>query len=219
MSTTLLMDAVFAFLVLYLCRRLRKFPRLVAIMCAFGAFFAAMAFPVLIGSIADRGATNVGLTVLLMIDVAGAVVFVGEVVFGNKHHPVMTPLVCTVFGLSLAATVVDLPLLKTHSTQMLPATAAALRQQIAHARTVHATSASAVSAQYSHLLLLGLGVLVFVLVLRWNHNRTHQPQPKRLTSGGGGGILSRFTGGKKGSSRNMPRRPVSAGQLPRGFGD
>src|SRR5215475_1217394 len=117
----LLADAALAGVIFWLCWRYRRFPRLVALAAPFGAFFAVMALPGVHAALAASAATLPGMLTIAVLAVAGTLITFSEALFGNRHHPVWTPVIGVIYGMTLATIVTDKALIGGQARQLVPA--------------------------------------------------------------------------------------------------
>jgi hypothetical protein len=214
----LLVDAILAGVIFWLCWRYRKFPRPVSLAAPVGAFFAIMAVPTVHAALAAAGATLPGMLAVAVIATAGTFITISEVLFGNRHHPVWTPVIGIVYGIALAVLVTDKALIGGQARQMVPASQAQLSQSITAAAPQHVMATSSLAQYRSTLIAVAVAVAVFALWLRRHHRKHQQPRAKPLTAHrkviAAGRRASAITGGRKpqGWDFHRPSQP----ELPRG---
>jgi hypothetical protein len=183
-----------------------------------GAFFAVMALPTVHAALAASAATLQGMLVLVILAFAGTLITFSEVLFGNRHHPVWTPVIGVVYGMALAVLVTDKALIGEQAHLFVPASKAQLSQSIATTAPSHVMATSSLSQYLPTLIAVAVVVAVLALWLRRHHRKHQQPRAKPLRAHrkviAAGKRASAITGGRKPQGWEWEKAPRP--ELPRG---
>jgi hypothetical protein len=176
-----------------------------------GAFFTVMALPAVHAALADVAATLQGMLVLVLLAIAGTLITFSEALFGNRHHPVWTPVIGVVYGMAVAVLVTDKALIGQQAHLFVPHSRAQLTESIATAAPPHVMATATLTQHRSTLIAVGIVVAVFALWLRRHHRKHQQPRAKPLTAHrkviAAGKKASAITGGRKPSGWDWQKPP------------
>jgi len=217
--------------VIGLCWRYRKAPRLIAWFAGPLGFFLAFGLPPLLYAAAGQANSDNGMTALLAVDAIAAVGFLFEALLAHKYHPVITPFICGIFGFTMAVTVADWPQVAHRSAALLPRTGKEIGKAITHIHAAPAAHGQAAHQQEVYLVAFVIGVAVLFLLVRGLHKRREQregalpvAQPIMAQGLGVGRFASSLWGRRKGKatrgSFGRPQtRPALGGGGPGPGGD
>jgi hypothetical protein len=178
----LVVDALIAVVLFWLCWRFRGNPRVAALCAPVGTFFAVMALVAPHVALANAGATQPGMIAAILLAIAGTIITFIEVILGKRHHPVRTPVIGVIYGMAVATVYTDKALMSQQAKLFLPNSGAQLAQSAASAAPTHVVSTSALSQYLPTLAILALVTGAIFMWLRRQHARRQQPHVKPMTA-------------------------------------
>lgn len=156
-----------------------RMPRVQAALFAASAFLLTVGVTLWLDALAGLTGTGTGLTVLIVVLALGGLGAWFEVVHKHKHHRVLTPLICVVFGVAGVLGIALWQEIVRKSVKTSAKTGQALTQAITQIHSGNA-GASMGRGEREEILLAGAGVLAFLVVLGFRHEKG-----KKGSSGGG----------------------------------
>lgn len=195
--------AVVSFAVAYALRGYRKLQGAVHGLIFAGVFLGTISVTVWLDTLAAFVSSTVGTIVLLVFLIGGGIMFTFEVVLRHMHHPVRTPVISAVFGITLAIAIGDSARLIARAAKSPAKTAQAFGAAVT--RIQSGKAATAVPPGHRLMILVSGLVIIAVILIGLHYAGRMRGTPKMPRS-------------RKGGRGGTPLALPPGGQVPAGLG-